>query len=155
MSTNITVSSIRSSMDAYLKKKKTKMTQTKGAGKYKGSQGRKVRELKSFSKFINFLKLTNLFCCLWWWWLYHHVHELFLLNGWLTKGIMHYFQSWPLSEIQTIVNIWYTVSRIQIFAEPEFRLCKITLCSSDNFYTSMLSCLHSVFATFNVFFKLY
>ena len=42
--------------------------------------------------------------------------ELFLWYGWPTKGVLHYFQPGPLSEILTIVNLRYAASRTWIQA---------------------------------------
>ena len=62
--------------------------------------------------------------------------ELFLWYGWPTKGVKPYFQPGPLSEILTIANLRHAASRIWTCAEPEFRLCWMKLCSSDNHYTT-------------------
>ena len=63
--------------------------------------------------------------------------ELFLWYGWPTKGVKPYFQPGPLSEILTIANLRHAASRIWTSAEPEFRLCWMKLCSSDNHYTTV------------------
>ena len=60
--------------------------------------------------------------------------ELFLWYGWPTKGSRPYFQPEPLSEILNIANLWHTASRTWTCAEPEFSLCWMKLCSSDNHY---------------------
>ena len=39
-------------------------------------------------------------------------NELLLWYGWPTKGIYHYFQLRPLSEILTIANLQHAASRI-------------------------------------------
>ena len=62
--------------------------------------------------------------------------ELFLWYGWQMKGLYPYFQPGPLSEILTISNLQHATSRIWTCAEPEFRLCWMKLCSSDNHYTT-------------------
>ena len=59
--------------------------------------------------------------------------ELFLWYGWPMKDDQPYFQPVPLSEILTISNLCDT-SRIWTYAEPEFRLCWMKLCSSVNYY---------------------
>ena len=66
------------------------------------------------------------------WW----IDELFLWYGWPTKGVKPYFQPGPLSEILTIANLRHAASRTWTCAEPEFRLCWMKLCSSDNHYTT-------------------
>ena len=63
--------------------------------------------------------------------------ELFLWYGWPTKGIQPYFQPGPLLEILTIANLRHTTSRVWTYAEPEFRLSWMKLCSSDNRYTTV------------------
>ena len=40
------------------------------------------------------------------------------------------------SSILTIANPWYTVSKVWTCVKPEFRLCWMKLCSSDNLYTT-------------------
>ena len=62
--------------------------------------------------------------------------ELLLWYGWPTKLFNHINQPGPLSEILTIANLWYAASRIWTCAEPDFRLCRMNLCSSDNHYTT-------------------
>ena len=64
--------------------------------------------------------------------------ELFLSYGWLMKGVEPYFQPGPLSEILTIANLRHSTSRIWTRAEPEFRLCWMKLCNSDNHSTTAL-----------------
>ena len=49
--------------------------------------------------------------------------ELFLGNGWPTKGVKTYFQMEPLSEILTIANQRQAASTIWTGTESEFRLC--------------------------------
>ena len=63
--------------------------------------------------------------------------ELFLWYGWPTKGVQPYFHPGPLSEILTIVNLWHTTSRVWTYAETEFRLSWMKLCSIDNRYTTV------------------
>ena len=65
------------------------------------------------------------------------IDELFLRNGWPTKGVKPYFQLRPLSVILTIANLQHPASRIWAYAEPEFRLCWMKLYSSDNLYTKV------------------
>ena len=60
--------------------------------------------------------------------------ELFLQYGWPTKGVKHYFQPGPLSEILIIANLWHAACRIWAFAKSKFRLWWMNLCSSDNNY---------------------
>ena len=45
--------------------------------------------------------------------------ELFLRNGWPTKGVQLYFQPGPLSKILTIANRWHVASRIWTCVEPD------------------------------------
>ena len=54
---------------------------------------------------------------------------------WYDWQIFSLFHSRPLSEMLTIANLWHAACRIWTFAGPEFRLCWIKLCSSDNHYT--------------------
>ena len=70
--------------------------------------------------------------------------ELFLWYGWSAKGVYPYFQSRPLSEILTIVNLWHVTSRIWTCTEPEFRLRWMKLCSSDNHYTINTTLHHHI-----------
>ena len=63
--------------------------------------------------------------------------ELFLQNSWLTKGFKPNFQPGPLPEIQITVNLRHAASWIWTCPEPEFRLCRMKLCSGDNHYTTM------------------
>ena len=49
--------------------------------------------------------------------------ELFLRNGWPTKGVKPFLQARPLSKILTIINLRHAANRIGTSAEPEFRLC--------------------------------
>ena len=58
-------------------------------------------------------------------------NELFLRNGWPTKGVKPYVQQAPLLEILTIANL-HSESRIWTCAELEFRLYGIKLYRSDN-----------------------
>ena len=62
--------------------------------------------------------------------------ELLLWYGWLIKGVQHYFQLGPFSEILTIVNLRHAANRVWTWAEPEFRLGWTKLCNSDNRYTT-------------------
>ena len=55
--------------------------------------------------------------------------------GMVDQQKMSYFQPGPLPEILTIANLWIAASRIWTYAEPEFRVCWMKLCSSDNHYT--------------------
>ena len=64
--------------------------------------------------------------------------ELFMWNGWPTRGVKPYFYSGPLSEILTIANLRHAAGRIWIRAEPGFRLCWVKLCSIDNHDTTAL-----------------
>ena len=63
------------------------------------------------------------------------INELFLWYGLPKKGAWPYFQLGPLSEILTIKNLQHVASRVWTCAESEFRLCRMTLCSSDDHYT--------------------
>ena len=66
----------------------------------------------------------------WWWWWWTIFVE------WLNEKLsVAFFQLGLLSEILIITNLWYAVSRIWTWAEPEFRLWWMKLCSSDNNYT--------------------
>ena len=53
------------------------------------------------------------------------------------KAFKHYLQPGPLSGILTILNFRHAASRISTCAEPEFRLCWMKLCNSDNHYTKV------------------
>ena len=67
----------------------------------------------------------------WWWWWWTIFVE------WLNEKLsVAFFQLGLLSEILIITNLWYAVSRIWTWAEPEFRLWWMKLCSSDNNYTT-------------------
>ena len=57
---------------------------------------------------------------------------MFLWYSSPTKGVYPYFQLGPLPEILTIANLRH------FCAQPEFRLCWLNLCSSDNHYTTAL-----------------
>ena len=61
---------------------------------------------------------------------------MYLRYGWPTKDILSYFQLGPLPEILTIVNLWRVTSRIWNYAEPDFRISWMKLCSSNNHYTT-------------------
>ena len=61
----------------------------------------------------------------WWWWI------VFVI--WLTSKMP--FALFLAETILSIVNLQHAASRIWTSAEPEFRLCWIKLCSSDNHYT--------------------
>ena len=80
---------------------------------------------KSFKK----RKIFSIFNMWWWWW-----WIVFVVWLW------YYFQSGPLSKILTIANLRQAASRIWTCAEPEFRLCWMKLCSSDNHYTKVPLC---------------
>ena len=47
------------------------------------------------------------------------------------KAFMPYLQPEPLSDILTIANLRHAASRVSNYAESEFRLCWMKLCSSD------------------------
>ena len=65
----------------------------------------------------------------WWWWIF------FVL--WLTdERRLALFLAGPLSVILNISNLWHATSRIWACAEPQFRLCWMRSCSSDNHYTT-------------------
>ena len=51
------------------------------------------------------------------------------------KAFMTYLKPGPISEINTIADIWHAATRVWTWAESEFRLCWMKLCSSDNHYT--------------------
>ena len=53
------------------------------------------------------------------------------------KTFTPYFHPGPLSEILTIANLCHSARRIWTYAESEFRLCWIEMCSSDNHYTTV------------------
>ena len=63
-------------------------------------------------------------------------HELFLRNGWPTKGIKPCFQPGPMSKILAIASLQYTASSIWTCPEPELGLSLMKLCSSDNYYST-------------------
>ena len=52
------------------------------------------------------------------------------------KAFRLYFQPKPLPEILTIANLRHAASRIRTCAEPEFSICWVKLCSSDNYYST-------------------
>ena len=56
---------------------------------------------------------------LWWWWWWWWTIFVEWLNE---KFPVAFFQLGLLSEILIITNLWYAVSRIWTWAEPEFRL---------------------------------
>ena len=64
------------------------------------------------------------------WWIFDD--ELFSWYGWLTKDSWPYFQTRPFSETLIIRNLRQAPAEF----EPEFRLWWLTLCSSDNHYTT-------------------
>ena len=64
--------------------------------------------------------------------LFADVDELLLWYDWQIFSLFH---SGPLSEMLTITNLWHATCRIWTFAGPEFRLCWMKLCNSDNHYT--------------------
>ena len=63
-------------------------------------------------------------------------HELFLRNGWPTKGIKPCFQPGSMSKILAIASLQYTASSIWTCPEPELGLSLMKLCSSDNYYST-------------------
>ena len=63
--------------------------------------------------------------------------ELFLRNGWPTKGVYAVFPAVIIADIVTIANLQHATSRISICAESEFRLCWMKFCGSDNHYTTV------------------
>ena len=62
--------------------------------------------------------------------------ELFLWCGWPTKGVYPLFQPRPLTENLTIANLRHAASRVWTWAEPEFRLYWMKLCSCGNHYNT-------------------
>ena len=65
--------------------------------------------------------------------------ELFLWNGWPTKGWSLILKPGILLEIRTIANLEHAASSISASAEPEFSLCWMKLCSSDNHHIASSS----------------
>lgn len=136
MSMRINKSSTLSSEDACLKGKNN-WQQLRGSASMT-SWGRKVWKLKSlFLKFVSFHKLTNLLSLM--------IIMMIMMNcfsgmvDW--RKALHYFWLGPLSENQTIVNLWHTLKK-------DSNQCNIKFCSSDNLYTSALSsftCVSSMF----------
>ena len=63
-------------------------------------------------------------------------YELFLWNGWTTKGVTPYFQPGTFSVTLYIANLLHARSRIWTCKDPKLRFCWITFCSSDNNYTT-------------------
>ena len=56
---------------------------------------------------------------------------------WLTDETrLSLFPAGAIVRIVTITNLWHAASRIWTCSEPEFRLCWMKLCSSDNHYTA-------------------
>lgn len=51
---------------------------------------------------------------------------------WNEKTFSRYFQPRPLSEVPTIRNLRHAAGRTRTWTEPEFRFCRMKLCSSDN-----------------------
>ena len=77
--------------------------------------------------------------------------ELFLWNGWLTKGVKHYFQLTPLSDSHHHKSPTY--HRIWDCAEPQFRLCWRKLCSSDNHFTRVpQQCIFTIYCSIQHYF---
>ena len=67
------------------------------------------------------------------------------------KGVLSYFRLRPLSEILTIVNLRHAASRIWTYAEPEFRLCWMKLCSRDNYDTTAPQLIFRMFLYYSLF----
>ena len=55
------------------------------------------------------------------------------------KGFTPCFQPGPLLGILTMANLRYAATRAWTYAESEFRLCRMKMCSSDNHCTI---CIH-------------
>ena len=49
---------------------------------------------------------------------------------WPMKSIKPYFQLGPLPEIFTIADLWNPASKVYSCTEPQFRLCRMKLCSN-------------------------
>ena len=55
---------------------------------------------------------------------------------WLTnERHLAFFRAGTIVKDPPIVNLWQAASKISTCAEPEFRLCWMKFCSSDNYYT--------------------
>ena len=54
------------------------------------------------------------------------------------RKTFRFISSRDMSEILTITNLRHATSRVWICAESEFRLSWMKLCSSDNYYTTVL-----------------
>ena len=77
--------------------------------------------------------------------------ELFLWNGWLTKGVKPYFQLTPLSDSHHHKSP--THHRIWDCAEPELRLYWRKLCSSDNHFTRVpQQCIFTIYCSIQHYF---
>ena len=63
------------------------------------------------------------------WWI-----ELYLQNGWPTKGVKPYFPAGYLSKVVTIANLRHTGNRISTCAESELRSRWMKLRGSENHY---------------------
>ena len=77
-----------------------------------------------------------IFCLRWWWWWWWWWWNVFWYS-WRVKCVKPYFHPKPLSEILTTVNPWHVMHRTWTCAEPEFRLCWMDLCSSDDHNTNV------------------
>ena len=62
--------------------------------------------------------------------------ELFLRNGWPSKGVTSYSQPGQLSDILAVANFVHARSRIWACAEPDLTLCWMKFCSSYYHYTT-------------------
>ena len=85
-------------------------------------------EFMMITSLIEMLQLRN----------WSHDDELFLQNGWPTKGVNALF---PAETIQRFSpsQIPDTTNRVWTCVESDFRLCWMEFCSSDNHYTTAWS----------------
>ena len=87
--------------------------------------------LLHFHYFIYLETATTQKSKMWWWW-WGIVFVVRLTNK--RRFALPYFQQGPLSKFLTIASLWHAASRVWTCAEPEFRLSRMKLYSSDNHY---------------------
>ena len=83
-----------------------------------------------YRRFLITLELIVQTFCKWWWWWW------FIFMVWLTGE--RRLALFPAGTIvrDPLANLQHVASRIWTSAEPEFKLCWMKLCSSDNHYTT-------------------
>ena len=73
----------------------------------------------------------------WWWWRFFFAEQL------IDEICLALFYTRTIFRDHHIVNLRHDASRIWTRAKPEFRLCWMKLCNSDNYYTNTsLFCKH-------------